>query len=135
MEVRLSSIFVERVRAMNPLRADRRRNFPSSLLISPRGIIVEKNVADCWAKGTFANPIDSLDYHFRKHGRGRTREHYTYDALRFFRENHQEAQWGRWNHDWPEAFRLKIGTQGGYFTPGGRILAYWDAYEICEATV
>jgi hypothetical protein len=90
---------------------------------SSTGIVVEKGVADCWAKGTFDNPVESLDHHFGKHGAARTLREYTYEAARFFEQHHHEAQWGRWNPRWPEAFQLKKGLRGGYFTPGGRILS------------
>lgn len=97
--------------------------------VSLRGAIAEKSVADSWAKGTFPNPVDSLEHHFKKHGNGRTRWQYTFDALRFFSEHNEKAQWGKWRQGWNEAFRLKIGKRCGYFTPGGRILSYWEINE------
>jgi hypothetical protein len=27
---------------------------------------------------------------------------------------------------WPKSYRLEIGDQGGYYTPDGKILTYWD---------
>jgi hypothetical protein len=134
MEVRCSRSFSERIRAVDPEYEDL-VEAPSILVVSTRGVAVEKSVADNWAKGTFASPVDSLERHFEKHGAGRTRQQYTLDALRFFEEYKELAQWGRWNSTWPEAFRLKIGARGGYYTPGGRILSYWDDYGRRETTV
>jgi hypothetical protein len=135
MEVRLSRFFDERIRAVDP--ASRGTGGAPSvvLLAASQGMVVEKSIADSWAKGTFPNVVLSLEHHFEKHGRGRTLEQYTFDALRFFDEHKDKAQWGRWKADWSESFRLKIGDQGGHFTPGGRILSYWDAYEDDKAAV
>lgn len=129
MMVQLSPYFEARITAVSPERTGRSGDLPHILLVSRRGAVVEKTVVDSWAKGTFKSPVDSLEYHFGKHGRGRTRQQYTYDALRFFVENQEHAEWGRWNPAWNEAFRLKIGAQCGYFTPGGRILSFWDEHD------
>jgi len=125
MEVRLSRSFEERISAVDPCLSS-----PTVVLaVSSRGIVVEKSVLDSWAKGSFESPVHSLEYHFLKHGRGRTRLQYTFDALQFFSEYRQQTQWGRWNPAWYEAFRLKVDTRRGYFTPGGRILSFWDEHE------
>jgi hypothetical protein len=135
MEVRLSGWFDERIRAVDPARVDTASMRAALMLVSLRGAIAEKSVADSWAKGTFPNPVDSLEYHFNTHGNGRTRWEYTFDALRFFYEYKEKAQWGKWHPRWNEAFRLKIGTRRGYFTPGGRILSFWDDHEDGQATL
>ena len=72
MEVQLSHSFAERIRAVDPECEDLDEASPALLLVSSRGIVVERSVADSWAKGTFANPVDSLERHFVKHGGGRT---------------------------------------------------------------
>lgn len=131
MEVRLSRSFDERIRAVDPDVGA----LPPVLAVSSQGIVVEKSVLDSWAKGSFESPAHSLEYHFLKHGRGRTRQQYTFDALRFFIEHKQQAQWGKWNPAWHEAFRLKVGTRRGYFTPGGRILSFWDEHEEHQTTL
>jgi hypothetical protein len=105
------------------------------MVAASNGTIVEKAVADCWAKGTFASPVESLEHHFTKHGAGRTLREYTYEAARFFDKYRHEAQWGRWNPRWPEAFQLKKEGRGGYFTPGGRILSYWGFDEQGKGAV
>jgi hypothetical protein len=135
MEVRLSSSFADRIRAVDPAHAASCSAALLLMLVSPKGVIVEKTVADSWAKGTFENAVDSLEYHFRKHGGGRTRQQYTFDALRFFHKHKESAQWGKWNPSWNEAFRLKIGTARGYFTPGGRILSFWDENEDSQTAL
>ena len=48
------------------------------------------------------------------------------DALRFFSENQDKAQWGKWNSKWEEAYKIKVGDKGGYYTADGKILTYWD---------
>lgn len=70
--------------------------------------------------------VDSIGYHFAKHGKGRSVEQYTGDATKFFTQNKAQAQWGQWNPNWEASYRLKIGDQGGYFTSEGKVLTYWD---------
>lgn len=135
MQIQLSRSFADRMKVIDPGCEDAGEDTPCLLVVSARGVVVEKSVADSWAKGTFASPVDSLERHFEKHGAGRTRRQYTFDALRFFEEHRHEAKWGRWNPNWSEAFRLKIGAKNGYYTPGGRILSYWDDYGRREEVV
>jgi len=71
MEVRLSHSFAERIRAVDPEHADVCNAALPVMLVSPKGAVVEKTVADSWAKGSFDNAVDSLEYHFVKHGGGR----------------------------------------------------------------
>lgn len=94
--------------------------------VPSRGTAIEKAVADRWAKGTFNSVADSIEYHFSKHGNGRTLQQYTEDAVRFFQENKGQAQWGRWNPNWEPSYRLKVGNRGGYYTADGQVLSYWD---------
>lgn len=96
------------------------------LIVSSRGTAIEKAVIDRWAKGTFESVADSIEYHFTKHGSGRTLQKYTEDAVQFFQKNKGQAQWGKWNPSWEPSYRLKIGNQGGYYTTDGRVLSYWD---------
>jgi len=135
MEFQVSSGFFERMGRVDAAHALDGLRSREALVVSPRGTVVEKSVIDSWAKGTFLNPVDSLEHHFAKHARGRTRRQYTLDALRFFSEHKDKAEWGRWNPSWSEAFRIKVGSRGGYFTPGGRILSYWDDYGISKDAV
>jgi hypothetical protein len=94
--------------------------------VSSKGVAIEKAVADRWAKGTFNSVADSIEYHFSKHGNGRTLQQYTQDAVRFFQENKAQAQWGKWNPNWEPSYRLKVGNRGGYYTADGQVLSYWD---------
>jgi RHS repeat-associated protein len=98
----------------------------TDFIVSPSGTVVEKAIVDKWARGTFENVVDSMEYHFGKHGSGRTLEQYTDDALGFFEQNRGEAQWGKWSPNWEPAYRLKLGSQGGYFTSEGSVITYWD---------
>jgi hypothetical protein len=134
MDVRLTERFDERCRAVDPAFAAT-HEARSLLLVSSKGTAVEKGVLDNWAKGSFETPMRSLEYHFGKHGSGRTRQQYTFDALQFFRENKDRAQWGKWRNDWNEAFRLKIGNRCGYFTPSGRVISFWEIHEARQATL
>jgi hypothetical protein len=68
----------------------------------------------------------SITYHYQRHGNGRTLQQYTDAAVRFFEQNKAQAQWGQWNPNWAPSFRLKVGSQAGYYTKDGRILTYWD---------
>jgi len=135
MEVKLSHAFASRLHAIDPRLAELRRICSAPLVVSARGTVVERALAECWAKGTFDNPVDSLDYHFAIHGAGRTLWEYTYEAARFFQKYSGEARWGRWHPRWPEAFQLKKDGPGGYFTPGGRILSYWGFDEQREGAL
>jgi hypothetical protein len=98
----------------------------ADFIVSSSGVAVDAAVAGRWAQGTFGNVLRSIEYHFGKHGAGRTLQQYTDDAARFFEQNRSQAQWGKWNPNWPESYRLKVGNQGGYFTADGKILTYWD---------
>lgn len=95
-------------------------------IVSPGGTAVESKIADRWARGTFGNVVDSIAYHFTKHGGARTLEQYTDDAVRFFGDNKGRAQWGKWGPNWEPSFKLKIGNQGGYYNAAGQVLTYWD---------
>ena len=90
MEVQLSQSFDERIKAVNPACVTVRG--APLLLVSAHGIVVEKTVLDSWAKGGFKTPLRSLEYHYLKHGNGRTRQQYTFDALRFIDEHKEKGE-------------------------------------------
>ncbi len=79
-----------------------------------------------WNRGTFSTKLDSIMYHWQKHGKGRDLVQYTSDALQFWNTHRAAAVWGQWRPTWAPSFRLRIGWQGGYFTANGEILTYWD---------
>jgi hypothetical protein len=81
---------------------------------------------NAWAKGTWPDKLQSMNYHLKKHGGGRTLGQYTADAQSLWNSNRNLAQWGQWNPQWQPSFRLKVGGQGGYYTQDGQILTYWD---------
>jgi len=95
-------------------------------IVSSSGVAVDAAIAGRWAQGTFGNVVGLIEYHFAKHGAGRTIQQYTDDAARFFERYRDQAQWGKWNPNWQESFRLRVGNQGGYYTADGKILTYWD---------
>lgn len=45
------------------------------------------NPASKWYKSTFETVEESMDYHSKTHGNGRTLEQYTDDAMNFFNKN------------------------------------------------
>lgn len=95
-------------------------------IASPGGLLVERYIVEKWEKGTFGDAVQSLEYHFRYHGNGRTVAQYTEDAVRFWETNKQQAVWGQWDPRWASSFRLKVGNQFGYYTLDGKILTYGE---------
>lgn len=102
----------------------------SALTINNKG---GKYLFNSWHKGTFPNKTQSVMYHYRKHGNGRTAVQYTKDAMKFFNKNKGLGQ----------KVILKDGTQGikiqtkqiingktqrsgGYWTSSGKIVTFWD---------
>ncbi|WP_419785537.1 DUF637 domain-containing protein [Pseudodesulfovibrio sp.] len=95
------------------------------------GVITQ--VEDTWHKGTFSDTTSSIDYHLAKHGKGRSAEEYTNDAMAFFEKNKNSAQDVVLKDGTPG---LKIQTektvngkrikQGGYWTKDGKLVTYWD---------
>jgi hypothetical protein len=47
-------------------------------------------------------------------------------AIDFWNQHKDQAVWGKWNPDWEESYRLKVGDTKGYYTRDGEILTYWD---------
>jgi hypothetical protein len=82
-------------------------------------------VWNAWDKGTFPAKLDTILYHFAKHGSGKTLAQYTADALEFWSGNKASAKWGKWNPGWAPSYRLKVPPKGGYFTKTGKILTFW----------
>ena len=64
MIVRFSPYFEARIIAVSPEHAGCSRDVPHVLLVSRSGAVVEKLVADSWAKGSFKSSVDSLECHF-----------------------------------------------------------------------
>lgn len=102
----------------------------SALTVNNKG---GKYLFNSWHKGTFPNKTQSVMYHYRKHGNGRTAVQYTKDAMKFFNKNKGLGQ----------KVILKGGTQGikiqtkqiingktqrsgGYWTSSGKIVTFWD---------
>jgi hypothetical protein len=66
-----------------------------------------------------------MEYHLNKHGKGRTIEQYTEDAMTFYNKNKSSGS----------VVTLKDGTQGiklgnsdigGYWTIDGKLVSFWD---------
>jgi hypothetical protein len=72
----------------------------ATFCVSPNGVAVESVIARRWAQGTFRDVVSSMDYHYLKHGGGRSLVQYTDDATGFFEKYRGQAQWGKWNPKW-----------------------------------
>ncbi|HZE86742.1 MAG TPA: PA14 domain-containing protein [Methylomirabilota bacterium] len=83
------------------------------------------NITSKWYKSTSKTVEDAIDFHLEKHGAGRTAEEYTEDALQFFKEN-RDIMKNTILKDGTQGVKIRIGNQGGYFTPEGKIVTYWD---------
>jgi RHS repeat-associated protein len=81
-----------------------------------------------WYRATFPNRLQSLLYHWRKHGRaaGKTFEQYTRDAVDFFNQNKSLATQVTLKDGTPGLLiRLGKGQPGGYFKPTGEVVTFW----------
>jgi hypothetical protein len=93
-----------------------------------------KYLADNWHQGTFPNRMQSVRYHLAKHGKGRTAQQYTQDAMDFFHKNQHLGQKVTLKDGTPG---IKIQTKvmipglktqriGGYWTQDGKLVTFWD---------
>ncbi|MCJ2164789.1 MULTISPECIES: DUF637 domain-containing protein [unclassified Pseudodesulfovibrio] len=95
------------------------------------GVVTQ--VEENWHQGTFPDTTSSIDYHLAKHGKGRSAEEYTNDAMEFFSKHKGEAQEVLLKDGTP-GLKVQIKTivngkavrQGGYWTKGGKLVTYWD---------
>ena len=93
-----------------------------------------KYLADNWHKGTFPNRMQSVRYHLAKHGKGRSAQRYTQDAMDFFQKNQHLGQKVVLKDGTPGIkIQKKIAipgqkTQrhGGYWTHSGKLVTFWD---------
>lgn len=77
-----------------------------------------------WYRGTFPTPLDSLNYHVKKHGQGRSRIQYTKDALYFFKKNKYRGK-RRMLLDGTPGMKITTRKAGGIFTQDGKIVTFW----------
>ena len=81
-----------------------------------------------WYKSTFPNEMQSLQYHWQKHGQsfGNTMDEYTNDALTFFAHNKHLGQ-NITLKDGSSGILIRSGKgqPGGYFTSQGQIVTFW----------
>lgn len=87
--------------------------------------VSQKNYQQFWDKGTFPTVQDSINYHTRKHGYGRSQLQYTRDAVNFYERN-KRLRYSTTLKDGSPGYRIKKGQQGGIWTKDGKILTYWD---------
>lgn len=100
--------------------------------VAPRG--TGKYLADNWHQGTFPNRMQSVRYHLAKHGKGRTAQQYTQDAMDFFQKNKHLGQKVTLKDGTPGIkiqTKIKIPGQktqriGGYWTQDGKLVTFWD---------
>lgn len=95
-------------------------------LVTPNGLRIPRSVAESWDRGTFSTVEEAIEYSFRRHGNGRSLETYTYTARNLFLNNRDRAQWGLWEAQWGESYKLELDGKTGYYTRDGRILALLD---------
>ncbi|WP_438433841.1 polymorphic toxin-type HINT domain-containing protein [Gorillibacterium sp. sgz500922] len=85
--------------------------------------------SDQWYKGTFGDVTETMDYHLRKHGKGRTPEEFTKDAMDFFKANKHLAEEVTLSTG-AKGYKIQTGTGknkvGGYWTADGKLVTYWD---------
>lgn len=94
--------------------------------ITQKGNTIAPKLESQWHRSTFDTVQDSMKYHLKYHGQGRSMEQYTRDASNYFNQNKNVAQKVTLEDGSPG---LKIKTNrdhGGYFTPDGKIVTYWD---------
>lgn len=98
-------------------------------ITSPSGVAVPRYIADQWHRGTFDNVVDSMEYHLGKHGKGRTLQQYTIDAMNFYRQNKHRGTPVTLK-DGTLGIRIQTGSGrskvGGYWTVEGKLVTFWD---------
>jgi len=87
-----------------------------------------KNI-DHWHNGTFTSAFDSMEYHLAKHGKGRSIEQYTNEAMKFYNKNKNLGE-KIILKDGTIGIKIQTGTGknkiGGYWTYDGKIVTFWD---------
>lgn len=78
-----------------------------------------------WYKSTFPRTIDSVLYHTRKHGKGRSPLKYTQDAIAFYDKYKHLGKRVKLSDGTP-GIKIRVGIAGGYWTSDGRIVTFWD---------
>jgi hypothetical protein len=94
----------------------------------------EEYLSNLWHKGTFENIADSLIYHLKKHGKGRSAMQYTADATTFFEKNKKlgkrvilrDGSLGIGIQTITKDSSGKITPVGGYWTVDGKLVTFWD---------
>ncbi len=90
---------------------------------------------EIWHKGTFQDNSETIIYHLKKHGKGRSAVQYTQDAMSFFETNKQKGVKVILRDGTPgikiqiQALTeegLPIKKIGGYWTENGKLVTYWD---------
>ena len=91
-----------------------------------------KNAVNHWSSGNFDTNLDSIKYHYNKHGAEIPHNNivnYTNDALDFANRNKKVLQFSNpsWSNTMSPGFTAPYpkGYQGGWFTSDGKILTFW----------
>jgi hypothetical protein len=70
-----------------------------------------------------------MDYHLKKHGKGRTPEQYTKDAMNFYQQNKHLGQEVTLSTG-EKGTKIQTGTGknkvGGYWLKNGKLVTFWD---------
>lgn len=97
-------------------------------------ILKESNLIDAWHKGTFENSTESLLYHLKKHGRGRSAIQYTEDGMTFF-ETYKKLGTTTVLRDGSQGIKIQLKViredgcfqkVGGYWSADGKLVTFWD---------
>ena len=88
-----------------------------------------RKTSEQWYKSTFDTVEDSMEYHLRIHGKGRTIEEYTQSAMDFYNQNKHLGE-DVILKDGSEGIKIQTGTGknkvGGFWTKDGKLVTFWD---------
>ena len=87
-----------------------------------------------WSKGTFDFQSNSILYHLKKHGKGRSAVQYTKDAMNIFKNNKNFAKEvvlknGQKGFHIQKKYINEAGkkvNRGGYWDSLGKVITFWD---------
>lgn len=89
----------------------------------------EEQLSKYWHKATFDTVEDSMAYHLKKHGKGRTMAEYTQVAVEFYEKYKGEGRTCTLKDKTP-GLKIEVGQgkheKGGYWTSDGKIVTFWD---------
>lgn len=85
----------------------------------------EAFIREHWYKSTFPTTMDSVRYHVKKHGMGKSPLRYTKDALKFYKKNKHLGKKRTLADGKTKGIKITTSTKGGIFTLDGHIVTFW----------